>query len=68
MSVCFHLYLTAALVSFEKRSYVVDENSGNVRLSLVLSNPSSTVITVQVFSTDGSATGKKLTISCTILE
>ena len=61
-------YLIDATVKFEQPTYNVSESDGRVEPVLVLSNPSSSVITVQVFSTDGSATGKQLTISCTIIE
>ena len=60
--------VSAAAISFEQRIYDVNETDGNLQTTLVLSNPSSSVITVQVFSTDGSATGKQLTISYTIIE
>ena len=43
---------------FEDSTYTVNEADGNVQPVLVLSNPSSTAITVEVFSTGGSATGK----------
>ena len=62
------LYLIDATVSFEQHTYNVHENDGKVEPVLVLSNPSSTAVTVKVLSTDGSATGKQLTISCTIIE
>ena len=55
--------LVVATISFEQPMYIVDEADGRVEPVLVLSNPSSSVITVQVFSTNGSATGKHLTIS-----
>ena len=61
-------YITAATISFEQQTYIIYESDELVQPVLVLSNPSSSVITVQVFSTDGSATGKLLTISCTIIE
>ena len=61
-------YFIAATVRFEQPTYNVNEVDGIVKPVLVLSNSSSSVITVQVFSTDGSATGKQLTISCTIIE
>ena len=64
----YSLSLVAANVSFEQQTYKVNEDDENVQPVLVLSNPSSTAITVEVFSTDGSATGKQLTISCTIIE
>ena len=47
--------------------YTVNETDEIVEPVLVLSNPSSSVITVQVFGTDRSALGKQLTISCTII-
>ena len=49
-------------MSFEQQVYTVNETDGNVQLVLVLSNPSSTNITVVLFSTGGSATGKQLSI------
>ena len=48
----------APTVNFNQSAYNVDEDDGPVQLVLVLSNPSSTDITISVFSTDGSATGK----------
>ena len=60
--------VSAADISFEQRIYDVNETDRNLQTTLVLSNPSSSVITLQVFSIDGSATGKQLTISCTIIE
>ena len=60
--------LIAITISFEQPTYIVNEADEKVEPVLVLSNPSSSIITVQVFSTDGSATGKQLTISCTIIE
>ena len=62
------LHLIVLTVSFEEQVYDANENNETVEPVLVLSNSSSSVITVQVFSTDGSATGKQLTISCTIIE
>ena len=43
---------------FSQSTYSVNENAGPARPTLVLSNPSSTDITVQVTNTDGSATGE----------
>ena len=57
-----------ATVSFEQQTYTVEEAEEMVILTLVLSNPSSTDINIEVLSIDGSATGKQLTISCTIIE
>ena len=42
---------------FEQQSYSVNEGGGKVEPVLVLSNPSSTEITVELMITDGSATG-----------
>ena len=49
-----------ATVSFEQQTYNVNEADEKVEPVLVLSNPSSTVITIEVSSTDGLATGKQL--------
>ena len=43
---------------FNQSTYRVDEDDGPAQPVLVLSNPSSTDITVQVTNTDGSATGE----------
>ena len=45
-------------MGFSQSTYSVHEDAGPVQLGLVLSNPSSTNITVQVLSTDGTATGE----------
>ena len=45
-------------MKFNQSTYNVDEDDGPAQPVLVLSNPSSTDITISVFSTDGSATGK----------
>ena len=45
-------------MSFEQSLYSVDENNGPAQPVLILSNPSSTDITVQVLNSDGSATGE----------
>ena len=50
--------LLVTSVKFSQSTYSVNENSGVVQPVLVLSNPSSTDITVEVTSTDGSATGE----------
>ena len=50
-------YLVAN-VSFERQSYTVNETDGSIQLLLVLSNPPTNVITVKVFTTNGSAVGK----------
>ena len=48
------------MVSFGEPAYSVDEGKGPVQPVLVLSNSISTDTTVEVFNTDGSATGKYL--------
>ena len=54
-------------VMFNQTTYSVNENAGPAQPVLVLSNPSSTDITVQVFNTDGSATGEYCSILNTIM-
>ena len=48
----------APTTNFNQSTYNVGEDDGPAQPVLVLSNPSSTDITISVFSTDGSATGK----------
>ena len=48
----------AATVFFKQPLYSIDEGDTMVNLVLILSNPSMTNVTVQMFSIDGSATGK----------
>ena len=48
---------TAATVTFSQLSYTAREDIGFIQLELFLSNPSSTNTTVELISTDGSATG-----------
>ena len=52
----------AITVSFSQSAYSVNEDDGVVQPVLVLSNPSSTDITVQVRSNDNTATGKVVTL------
>ena len=47
----------APTVSFGESAYTVDEYDGPALLAVILSNPSSTDITVKVLTTDGSAIG-----------
>ena len=61
-------YFIAATVRFEQQTYTVEEAEEMVVLTLVLNNPSSTDISIEVLTIDGSATGKQLTISCAIIE
>ena len=51
-------------MKFNQSTYNVDEDDGPAQPVLVLSNPSSTDITISVFSTDGSATGKNTICDC----
>ena len=50
--------VTPYIVNFDQSMYSIDENSGPVMITVVLDEPPSTNITVVVFTTDGSATGK----------
>ena len=54
------LLILAPTVNFDQSTYAINEDKGSVQLLLELSNPSTTDITVRVFSRDGSATGKDL--------
>ena len=47
---------------FSETMYYVNENAGPAQIGLVLSGPSSTATTVQVFNTDGSAAGEYCSI------
>jgi len=48
----------AVVVNFEQSTYNIDEDDGPAQPVLVLSNPSSTDIIVEVLNTDESATGE----------
>ena len=48
---------TAATVSFSQSVYTINENGGPVEPVIVLSNPSSTDVTVQIRDRGGTATG-----------
>ena len=52
------LFYVVTVVSFSQPSYNHNEGTGPAHLVLVLSNPSSTVITVEVMDTNISAIGK----------
>ena len=58
ISIYVLLYVLATTVMFNQSMYNVEEDDGPAQLILVLSNPSSSDITVQVITEDGSATGK----------
>ena len=51
-----------ATVMFSQTMYSVDESAGTAQIGLVLSEPPTTATTVQVFNTDGSATGEYCSI------
>ena len=55
---CYYFYLTAVTVSFHQSSYSVNENTGLCQNVLVLSNPSSTDITVKVRDSNSTAIGE----------
>ena len=55
-------FVTAITVMLDESTYSVDEDSGPARPTIILSNPSSSDITVRVTNTDGSATGKYCSI------
>ena len=52
------LFVVAPTVSFSRATYRVGEDDGAVQPALILSNPSSTDITVQVRDTQDTAIGK----------
>ena len=58
----YSIFHIVASSDFDKSVYSVDEGNGVVQVGLVLSDPSSFDITVQVFTTDGSATGNLTSI------
>ena len=55
--ICPSYYLVVT-ISFNQSTYSVDEDDGPAQPVLVLSNPSSTDISVQVRSNDITATGE----------
>ena len=57
MRLCF-ICCSLADIRFKQSAYGVDEDNGPAQPILVLSNPLSTDIIVQVNATDGSATGQ----------
>ena len=60
MIYCMCTFVVAA-VNFANQVYDIVEGSDLVQLILTLSNPSSYNITIQVLTTEGSATGRILT-------
>ena len=60
--VSYYLHYIAITVMFTETMYSVNEGDGSAQIGLVLSGPLSTDTTVQVFTTDGSATGEYCSI------
>ena len=56
--VCTIIRTAVCTVMFEEPTYSVDENGGPAQPVLVLSNPANNTFTVEVFNTNGSATGE----------
>ena len=54
--------LVTVAVMFSQTTYSVNEDTGSVQIGLILSNSSSADITVQLYNTDGSATGEYCSI------
>ena len=53
----FVYHVVAVSIKFEKSSYSVDEGNRTVQPVLILSNPSSTSITINILNIDDTATG-----------
>ena len=60
MYIIINIDTVGGRIFFNETSYDVTENAGSVRLVLVLSNPLSTMIVVQVDGIGGLATGEYL--------
>ena len=58
----FTILYVAIDIFFNESTYSVDESSRNVQVMLVLSNPSSTDLTVKVTSKNDTATGELMNI------
>ena len=54
--------LLVAIITFSQSAYSVDENSGTAQVTVVLSNPLSSDLTVEVINNDGTASGKTFSI------
>ena len=52
-----YTFYAAPTISFGESTYSVNEHDGQALLAVVLSNPSSTDISIRVLTVDGSATG-----------
>ena len=57
MYVFVYLSFVVPTVSFGQTIYEIDEYGGLAQLAIILSNPSLTDITIEVSTSDGSATG-----------
>ena len=55
-------FLIDFTIRFDQSPYSVSEDDGSAQVGLVLSVPLSTIITVQVLNTDGTATGEYCSI------
>ena len=56
------LYFTAVTISFNQSQYSIVESNEPLKPLLVLSNPSSYAITIQVESINGNASGKYILV------
>ena len=54
----YFIVLLVVIIKFDELTYNVDERSGMVQVALVLSNPLSSDLTVDVMSNDVTASGK----------
>jgi len=57
-TVYYTSFVIGSVVTFSQSTYIVDEDDGPAQPVLILSNPSSTDITVQVTSNDITTTGE----------
>ena len=57
-----HIFVVDIMVSFSQSKYNTSEDAGPAQPVLVLSNPSSTDITIEMFNTDETATGEYCSI------
>ena len=57
-AVVYSYHFIDIVVNFEELTYYVNEDNGTVEVVLLLSDSLSTDVTIQVLTTDGSATGE----------
>ena len=50
--------LLVAIITFSQSAYSIDESSGTAQVTVVLSNPLSTDLTVEVINSDVTALGE----------